>query len=227
MRGGARVSGLAADRGAAGGGVPGQPVANVEYLRWLYQESPFGPVIETNLDDERGRAGHYALVPITLARDGVDHPAALSLEHRRSRAGPRRGVFVGLGARTIERGGRAGRRECRRGRQRELDPGLRAAAGLRARRAAARERDAAAARDLGRDPQPRRRARRLAGRGLGSEVESLLAVPARGEARRWTVETLRVAAAPPGRELRPAPRPRGARGDCCRAPGGCALWRSC
>ena len=29
-------------------------------------------MIESNLDDERGRAGHYALVPITLTRDGVD-----------------------------------------------------------------------------------------------------------------------------------------------------------
>ncbi len=80
---------------------PGSHIANVEYLRWLYEESPFGGVIESNLDDDRGRVGHYALVPITLARDGVDHPAALSLNtavHERGRGG---GVFVELGERTV------------------------------------------------------------------------------------------------------------------------------
>ena len=45
---------------------PGSAVGRLDYLRWLYERSPFGGVIEANLDDEHGRAGHYALVPISL-----------------------------------------------------------------------------------------------------------------------------------------------------------------
>ena len=52
---------------------PDSDISQPEYLHWLYEQSPFGSVIETNLDDELGRAGHYALVPITLTRNGIDH----------------------------------------------------------------------------------------------------------------------------------------------------------
>ena len=68
------MSELSATAGLLAEVFPGSHVASTDYLRWLYLESPFGPVIETNLDDDRGRAGHYALAPITIARDGVDHP---------------------------------------------------------------------------------------------------------------------------------------------------------
>lgn len=80
---------------------PGSDISRPEYLRWLYEQSPFGSVIETNLDDELGRVGHYALVPIVMTRDGIDHPAALSLNtavHERARGG---GTFIRLASKTI------------------------------------------------------------------------------------------------------------------------------
>lgn len=34
---------------------PGAPrIARPDYLRWLYEASPFGAAIEANLDDEQG-----------------------------------------------------------------------------------------------------------------------------------------------------------------------------
>jgi GNAT superfamily N-acetyltransferase len=75
---------------------PGTRVSDEAYLRWLYLDNPDGPAIEANLDDERGRAGHYAVVPCRLAEDEADVPAALSLNtavHERARGG---GVFTRL-----------------------------------------------------------------------------------------------------------------------------------
>ncbi len=71
-------------------------IARPDYLRWLYESSPAGPVVEANLDDEQGRAGHYALVPLDLANDGAPLAGALSLNtavHERARGS---GVFTGL-----------------------------------------------------------------------------------------------------------------------------------
>lgn len=81
---------------------PSSKMGQVDYLRWLYVDSPFGEVIETNLDDDLGRAGHYAVVPIALTVDGVRHAGALSLNtavHERARGG---GVFVNLANATFD-----------------------------------------------------------------------------------------------------------------------------
>lgn len=77
------------------------PTTDVDYLDWLYRRSPFGPVIETNADDERGRAAHYAVVPAALTIDGVEHAGALSLNtavHERARGG---GMFTNLAQETF------------------------------------------------------------------------------------------------------------------------------
>ncbi len=81
---------------------PGSRISRADYLEWLYQASPFGAVVETNLDDEQGRAGHYAVVPIDLTRDGAPLRGALSLNtavHERARGG---GTFVALASATYE-----------------------------------------------------------------------------------------------------------------------------
>src|ERR1700742_3781657 len=78
-------------------------ISEPRYLRWLYEESPFGAVVEANLDDEQGRAGHYAVVPIELVSDGAECPGALSLNtavDERARGG---GVFVRLAGEALER----------------------------------------------------------------------------------------------------------------------------
>jgi GNAT superfamily N-acetyltransferase len=79
---------------------PGTRVSRPDYLAWLYEESPFGVAIEANLDDELGRAGHYAIVPVTLVQDGAALDGALSLNtavHERARG---RGTFVRLAEET-------------------------------------------------------------------------------------------------------------------------------
>jgi GNAT superfamily N-acetyltransferase len=76
-------------------------ISHPEYLRWLYEDSPFGPVVEANLDDAEGRAGHYALVPVDLVEDGRPARGALSLNtavDERARGG---GVFVRLAEEAI------------------------------------------------------------------------------------------------------------------------------
>lgn len=81
---------------------PGTRISRPDYLRWLYEQSPFGPVVETNLDDEQGRAGHYAVTPLELSVDGAPQRAGLSLNtavHERARGG---GVFVRLASDTFD-----------------------------------------------------------------------------------------------------------------------------
>ncbi len=168
---------------------PGSPVASVEYLRWLYEQSPFGPVIQTNVDDDRGRAGHYALVPITLARDGEDYRGALSLNtavHQRARGG---GVFVGLGAGTIHDAAAIGVETVVGVANANSTPGFVKRLGFEllaplpasvivpvpGSSSGIRSRDV----------------RGDSGDGLtDADVEHLLTVPSQGEARRWTPETL-------------------------------------
>lgn len=80
---------------------PGTRLGRVDYLRWLYVDSPSGPVLETNLDDEQGRAGHYAVVPVELTIDGTPRRGALSLNtavHKRARG---RGTFARLAEATF------------------------------------------------------------------------------------------------------------------------------
>ena len=82
---------------------PGSDTATVPYLDWQYGSNPAGTVVETNLDDDEGRSGHYAVIPVTLSDAGVAVPAALSLNtavHERARGG---GVFVKLAAETYDR----------------------------------------------------------------------------------------------------------------------------
>ncbi len=79
---------------------PGSRIGEEAYLRWLYDESPSGSVVERNIDDAEGRAAHYAVVPIDLVSDGTPLAGALSLNtavHERARGG---GAFVRLAAET-------------------------------------------------------------------------------------------------------------------------------
>lgn len=75
---------------------PEAGIGEEAYLRWLYVDSPFGPVIASNLVDGGGLAGHYAVVPVALQVNGVPSHGALSLNtavHDRARGG---GAFVRL-----------------------------------------------------------------------------------------------------------------------------------
>ncbi|WP_022928956.1 GNAT family N-acetyltransferase [Patulibacter americanus] len=81
---------------------PDSDVADAGYLRWLYRDAPNGPVVETNVDDDAGRAAHYALVPCRFATPKGEIGVALSLNTavaERARGG---GVFTRLAEATID-----------------------------------------------------------------------------------------------------------------------------
>jgi Acetyltransferase (GNAT) domain len=173
-------------------------ISQPEYLRWLYEQSPFGSVIETNFDDELGRAGHYALVPIALTRDGVDRRAALSLNtavHERARGG---GTFVRLASETIAEARRKGvetlvgvaNANSTPGFVRRLEFKLLTPLPVSVMLPTLRSRGAV--RSGWADTSA------FARHGLAADPEPLLAVPATGETRRWTPETLRWRLARPG-----------------------------
>jgi GNAT superfamily N-acetyltransferase len=174
-------------------------ISRPEYLHWLYEDSPFGPAIEANLDDAEGRAGHYAVVPAELSEDGAPCPGALSLNtavDERARGG---GVFSRLAEETYEKARESGVRVVVGVANASSTPGF-----------------------VGRLsfdllgplpatvllPLPGRRHRvcsawaeeeAFAGEGVAAAgLEQLLAPPARGLARAWTPETLRWRLASPG-----------------------------
>ena len=74
-----------------------------DYLEWEYLRSPSGTVIESNLDDEQGRSGHYALVPQRWRVDGKPCTYALSLNTAVSQRSRGQGVFSRLGTTVVER----------------------------------------------------------------------------------------------------------------------------
>ncbi len=73
--------------------LPAARYVDEAYLRWLYDENPYGPAIQRGVDDDGVRVAHYALIPQRYrGRDGVV-PAAFSL-HAVVRSGTqRKGYF--------------------------------------------------------------------------------------------------------------------------------------
>lgn len=174
-------------------------ISQPQYLRWLYEESPFGLVIESNLDDEMGRAGHYAVVPVDLTSDGAACAGALSLNtavDERARGG---GVFVRLASEAIEEAERRGVRMVVGVANANSTPGfvrrlsfelvgpLPATVLLPLPGRPHRVRSAWAGADA------------FAPGGVAAgDLAALLAPPAQGLARTWTAETLRWRLASPG-----------------------------
>jgi len=78
--------------------LPAARYVDETYLRWLYDENPYGAAIQRAVDDDGVRVAHYALIPQRYrGREGVV-PAAFSL-HAVVRSGTqRKGYFQQLGA---------------------------------------------------------------------------------------------------------------------------------
>lgn len=174
-------------------------ISQSRYLRWLYEDSPFGPAIEANLDDAEGRAGHYALVPLALTSDGEECAGALSLNtavDERARGG---GVFVRLATEAIEQAQRQGVRMVVGVANANSTPGF-------LRRLSFELVSPLPATVLLPLPGRSHPVRSIwageeafaAGGVAAGELEALLAPPARGLARLWTEETLRWRLASPG-----------------------------
>lgn len=173
-------------------------ISRPEYLRWLYESSPFGPVIEANIDDEEGRAGHYALVPIALTSSGAEWAGALSLNtavDERARGG---GVFVRLATAAIETAQGQGVGTIVGVANENSTPGF-------LRRLSFELISPLPATILVPLPGRRRRVRSMWADeggfepgGVAGGLDALLTAPARGLARAWTPETLRWRLASPG-----------------------------
>ncbi len=88
--------------------LPAARYVDEQYLRWLYDENPYGPAIQRGVDDDGMRVAHYALIPQRYrGRDGVV-PAAFSL-HAVTRSGTqRKGYFQTIGAEIYEEASAAG-----------------------------------------------------------------------------------------------------------------------
>jgi hypothetical protein len=174
-------------------------ISRPEYLRWLYEDSPFGAAIEANLDDAEGRAGHYALVPLTLTSDGAPSAGALSLNtavDERARGG---GVFVRLATEAIEAAQRQGAQMVVGVANANSTPGFLRRLSFEL----VSPLPATVLLPLPGRSQPVRSAwageAAFATGGVAADgLESLLAAPARGLARAWTPETLRWRLAAPG-----------------------------
>jgi GNAT superfamily N-acetyltransferase len=174
-------------------------ISRTEYLRWLYEDSPFGEVIEANLDDSEGRAGHYAVVPADLTEDGAGCAGALSLNtavDERARGG---GVFVRLAEETFEQARERGVGIVLGVANENSTPGF-------VRRLSFELVGPLPATVMVPAPGGRRSVRSawaddaaFATGGVAADgLEALLAPPQRGIARRWTPETLRWRLASPG-----------------------------
>jgi hypothetical protein len=88
--------------------LPAARYVDEAYLRWLYDDNPYGPAIQRAVDEDGVRVAHYALIPQRYrGPDGVV-PAAFSL-HAVTRSGTqRKGYFRSLGAEIYAEAGEAG-----------------------------------------------------------------------------------------------------------------------
>jgi hypothetical protein len=88
--------------------LPAARYVDERYLRWLYDENPYGPAIQRAVDDDGTRVAHYALIPQRYrGREGMV-PAAFSL-HAVVRSGTqRKGYFQTIGAEIYEEASAAG-----------------------------------------------------------------------------------------------------------------------
>jgi hypothetical protein len=73
--------------------LPNARLVDTAYIRWLYDESPYGPAVQRNADDEGQRVAHYGMIPQRYrGPDGVV-PAGFSLNAVVKTGAQRKGWF--------------------------------------------------------------------------------------------------------------------------------------
>lgn len=88
--------------------LPAARYVDERYLRWLYDENPYGPALQRGVDEDGVRVAHYALIPQRYRGVGGVVPAAFSL-HAVVRSGTqRKGYFQRIGAEIYEEASAAG-----------------------------------------------------------------------------------------------------------------------
>lgn len=82
--------------------LPNPRLVDASYLRWLYDENPYGPAVQRNADDGGRRVAHYAMIPQRYrGPDGVV-PAGFSLNAVVRTGAQRQGWFRRLGPEVYE-----------------------------------------------------------------------------------------------------------------------------
>jgi hypothetical protein len=88
--------------------LPDARYVDERYLRWLYDENPYGPAIQRGADDDGARVAHYAMIPQVFRGPSGTVPGAFSL-HAVVRSGTQRqGWFQKLGAEIYAEAGETG-----------------------------------------------------------------------------------------------------------------------
>jgi hypothetical protein len=88
--------------------LPNARLVDTAYIQWLYDESPYGPAVQRNADDEGQRVAHYGMIPQRYrGPDGVV-PAGFSLNAVVKTGAQRKGWFRQLGPEVYEGAREAG-----------------------------------------------------------------------------------------------------------------------
>jgi hypothetical protein len=82
--------------------LPNPRLVDTAYIRWLYDENPYGPAVQRNADDAGERVAHYGMIPQRYR--GVDGvvPAGFSLNAVVRSGSQRKGWFRQLGDEVYE-----------------------------------------------------------------------------------------------------------------------------
>ena len=77
--------------------LPDSRFVDNSYLRWLYDENPYGPAIQRHEDENGVRIGHYALIPQEYRNADGPTPNMFSLNAVTRSGTQRKGLFTKLG----------------------------------------------------------------------------------------------------------------------------------
>lgn len=77
--------------------LPNARLVDTAYIHWLYDESPYGPAVQRNADDEGQRVAHYGMIPQRYRGAGGVVPAGFSLNAVVKTGAQRKGWFRQLG----------------------------------------------------------------------------------------------------------------------------------
>jgi hypothetical protein len=88
--------------------LPNARLVDTAYIHWLYDESPYGPAVQRNADDEGQRVAHYGMIPQRYRGPSGVVPAGFSLNAVVKTGAQRKGWFRQLGPEVYEGAREAG-----------------------------------------------------------------------------------------------------------------------
>jgi hypothetical protein len=82
--------------------LPNPRLVDSDYVRWLYDESPYGPAVQRNADEDGVRVAHYGMIPQRYRSPHGAVPAGFSLNAVVRTGAQRKGWFRQLGPEVYE-----------------------------------------------------------------------------------------------------------------------------